>query len=318
MKKKRLKLKKQVYYFLIILLFLIIGIISFVKIKQNYNYKQTYEYKFLSNNYTLDEFNLIDKYFDDSEKNTLLEDNKNDTLINLLKDNNFKKENLDRYLDYIKKHRNVSPSDAVKNINLDLDYDLYENPKKADTSKDILMLVNKHNNLDDDYVPDNLITISNKYTWGDGKKVRSDVFDAYLNMWNAALNDDIYLIINLGYRSFKDQDSLYNKYANLKNRKYADSITTRAGFSEHQTGLAMDILSKKDSKYDTFKESDAYKWLHENSYKYGFIERYTEENIKITGFDDEPWHYRYVGIDAAKIIYEKNITFEEYYLEYVK
>lgn len=82
--------------------------------------------------------------------------------------------------------------------------------------------------------------------------------------------------------------------------------------SEHQTGTAFDFFTK-DSKYSLdFKETDEYKWLRDNAYKYGFIERYTSEKEDVTGISERPWHFRYVGVENAKNMYENNLSLEEY------
>ena len=87
--------------------------------------------------------------------------------------------------------------------------------------------------------------------------------------------------------------------------------SARAGHSEHQTGLAVDVAGSNDS-YDDFEASIEFNWMKKNAHKYGFILRYPKGKEKITGFKYEPWHYRYIGIDIATEIYEKDITLEEY------
>ena len=86
------------------------------------------------------------------------------------------------------------------------------------------------------------------------------------------------------------------------------------GYSEHQTGLAIDVGSKK---YNTFASSKEYKWMLDNSYKYGYIIRYEKKYEHMTLFRAEPWHYRYVGKKIAKEIHDKDITLEEYYVRYL-
>ena len=88
--------------------------------------------------------------------------------------------------------------------------------------------------------------------------------------------------------------------------------SARPGHSEHQLGYAVDINTVQEK----FKNTKEYAFLKDNAYKYGFIERYKEGKEFITGYGYEPWHYRYVGIDAAKIIYENDLTLEEYLLLY--
>ena len=110
----------------------------------------------------------------------------------------------------------------------------------------------------------------------------------------------------------KNEYSIYNKYANEDGIKDADSYSARPGFSEHQTGLAFDIGSRKKK---VFAESDEYNWMKENAWKYGFIERFTKQYEPITGFKSEAWHYRYVGQEIATYIYEhNNMSLEEYFV----
>ncbi len=317
MKKKHLKLKKKAWFILSLIIFIPIAIISFIKIKQDYEYKKTYEYRFLEQDYTKEEYNLLAKYFDDNKLEDLLNKDKDTLLLDFLKNDKFIIDNLDRYLNFYNKYR-VGVDEVILNVNLNLDYDWYDEISEVDTSKDILMLVNKYNILPEDYEPDDLVSISVKYAWGSGNTIRKEAYEAFVKMWDDAYDKGIYLIINLGYRSYQEQEAVYNRLLNARNRKYADSISARPGHSEHQTGLALDIFEKSNSNTETFKDSEAYAWLKDNAYKYGFILRYTKENEGITGFNAEDWHYRYVGIKAAKEITEQNLTFEEYYFYNVK
>ena len=129
-------------------------------------------------------------------------------------------------------------------------------------------------------------------------------------MVDAAKDDNIKLKSVSAYRSYSVQKSLYKSYVKRDGVKKADTYSARAGSSEHQTGLAVDINTA--SSRANFQNTKEYKWLINNSYKYGFIERYPKGKTNITGYKYEPWHYRYVGVEAASIIHEKGITFEEY------
>ena len=93
--------------------------------------------------------------------------------------------------------------------------------------------------------------------------------------------------------------------------KYADSCSARKGHSEHQTGLAVDVEGE-NKDYDLFENTKEFDWMNKNAHLYGFILRYPQNKTNITGFKFEPWHYRYVGKEIAKKIYEKKITLEEY------
>ena len=314
MRKKRLKLKKEVKIVLVIIAVFAFLITLSVNLKKSFDHKNTYEYKLTKIGYSKEDSLLIISKFESSIIDTILTKEKNDTFISLIKNEHFNYDNLDRYYAYLIKDNNID--EAILKVNLNLDHDFYDDVKEADTSKDNLVLVNKYYALASDYVPDNLVKVSTKYAYGTDNKLKKEAYDAFINMWEKANEQDIYLVINLAYRSYKDQETVYNKYQKLKNRKYADSVSARPGHSEHQTGLAMDIFEKKASTSEKYIASNAYTWLKENAYKYGFIERYTEENENITGFSAEPWHYRYVGVEASTLIHEKNITFEEYYAYY--
>ena len=120
----------------------------------------------------------------------------------------------------------------------------------------------------------------------------------------------IYIYGGSGYRSYSYQQNLYDRYVSQNGKKEADTFSARAGFSEHQTGLAMDILNHK---WDYIDESDKeYTWLINNSYKYGYILRYLKNKEHITGYIYEPWHFRYVGIELATEITKLGITYDEY------
>ena len=93
--------------------------------------------------------------------------------------------------------------------------------------------------------------------------------------------------------------------------------SARPGHSEHQTGLAVDVMGSNND-YDEFEKSIEFSWMKENAHKYGFILRYPKGKENITGFKYEPWHYRYVGLITATRIFKENITLEEYYNKYLK
>ena len=190
----------------------------------------------------------------------------------------------------------------------------------TDISKNDLILVNKYNKLSSSFVPKNLITIPLDYSWGDygTQKTESRVFDAFLEMHADALKDEIYLLVSSSYRTYESQKSIYDNLEKYHGERYADSIAARPGHSEHQTGLALDIFSKESSVQKTFHTTETFEWLKNNSYKFGFILRYPEHKENITGFAFESWHYRYVGKNIAKIIFEDQITFDEYYAYYIK
>ena len=316
---KRRKLKKQVYFILIgIILF--IGLIIFGINRYNlYKYHQTNEYKLIEIGYSNDEIqNILE--FDEEKINYFLNNTKNTKIIDLLNETYYLDKNFDKYISYMNEHSNLSTTDVIRNINIHLDKDFYEETYPTDTKLDTSMLVNKYYYLSEDYVPDDLVTVSQTYSWGEAgsQRVREIVYNAFLDMWNVANDAGYYLMINSSYRTYQDQESVYNNYRNTSGQTYADSIAARPGYSEHQTGLAIDIFSRTNTSSATFASSEEASWLKENAYKYGFILRYPEGKEDITGTTYEAWHYRYVGVDIATYIYEHNITFDEYYAYFLE
>ena len=134
----------------------------------------------------------------------------------------------------------------------------------------------------------------------------------------AANDAGISLYVVTGYRSYEDQQKYYtSRMELLNNSEDAKKQVQAAGCSEHQTGLAIDFTDDPSNAQPTtdFGKTDAGKWLYEHAHEYGFILRYPEGKEDITGYNYEPWHYRYVGVETATAIYEQgpDTTFEEYF-----
>lgn len=318
MKKTKLKLKKQVWIVGVILLFFIIGIYAGVNIYKDMKYKATDEYKLLMKGYTKEEIIILNEKLDKAMIDNLVNSEKNTFLINLFKEDFYLDKNLQAYLDYYQEHKELDTKEIVAIINTHNNYKKYDYDLDTDLSKDDLLIVNKFYHLSADYQPDDLVVVNNKYYYGTNHKLRKKAYEAFIDMWNAANNENIYLIMNSSYRTYESQVKVYDEYKNTKGTSYADKIAARPGYSEHQTGLALDIFSKDNTTTSNFKGSAAHIWLQENSYCFGFIERYQEGKEDITGFAAEAWHYRYVGVEAATFIYNNNITFEEYYAYFVE
>lgn len=228
------------------------------------------------------------------------------TIINL---SYFKEDNLDRYLKYI----NTSTKDletSITYVNIGLDNDYYTNVINIDNQDDLAVLVNKYHKLSNNYVPSDLEKINSKYQWlGRSNELRKDAREAFEKMCEAATKDNIYIYAGSGYRSYQTQLYLYNTYVKRDGFKAAETYSARASYSEHQTGLAMDIANKSGFISKNDKE---YNWLVKNSYKYGFILRYPEDKENITGYMYEEWHYRYLGTTLAKEVYDSGLTYDEY------
>ena len=309
-KRKRLKLRKEIKIALVVIVILIILGIYGVDKYNEYKYHQTNEYKLLEHNYSKEEVSLILEKLDDEYINKLLESVYNENIYKFLS------KNMDRYLEYYKKNSKTSISKVVALVNTNRDYDLYENTRETDVSKDILMLVNKYYYLNEDYVPENIVKVSNSYAYA-GNSIRQDVLDAFVSMSNAAKEEDIVMVINSSYRSYKDQDEIWTYRKNNYGTEKADQYAARAGHSEHQSGLAIDI-AQFNSKEQDFEKTPAFTWLENNAHKYGFILRFKKDAEDITGYKYESWHYRYVGVEAATKIHDENITYDEYYAYYIE
>lgn len=170
---------------------------------------------------------------------------------------------------------------------------------------DDIIVVNKTYSLSNNFTPNNLVSI-NGYI-----KVVDYVKEAFDELKSDALALGLNIYASSGYRSYNDQNYIYNNYVRIDGQEKADTYSARAGYSEHQTGLAID-LNTIDMSFDDTSESN---WIREACYKYGFIIRYPKDKDSITGYMYEPWHIRYVGKELAKILYNDGewITLEEYY-----
>lgn len=173
-----------------------------------------------------------------------------------------------------------------------------------------LILVNRDSYIPDDYQVE-LTELSN------GKKVDSRIYPELQEMFNDARAQGYGLFVREGYRTQEEQQQLMDEkieaYENegkskSEAKKLAEQWVAIPGTSEHQLGIAVDINA------DTTKSSsdDVYNWLAENAHTYGFIKRYPSNKTDITGVINEPWHYRYVGKEAASKIYSQGICLEEY------
>ena len=177
---------------------------------------------------------------------------------------------------------------------------------------DYEILVNKDNILERTYIPYDLIDANSKYK--EGILVDRMVLKQFNLMKDDAYKKGYEIDIMSGYRDYNYQDKIYNKLLKEKGFAYTFRSIAKPGCSEHQTGLAIDICVYRDNNCyieHELEEMEEIKWLMNNCYKYGFILRYPKNMEDITGYNYEPWHYRYVG-DIAEYLYKNNILFEDY------
>lgn len=235
---------------------------------------------------------------------------------------NFKLDNLSRYIKYKENNNNLSYEDVVTYVNIGLDYKFYDYINDADTKLDNLILVNKYYKLDSTYVPDDLEEISSDcFIYGNTevRNLRKDAKEAFEKLCNDSIKNGTPVYGQSAYRPYEMQEKLYNNAVSSGGTDYADSDTARPGHSEHQTGLAIDVSSTKNGNMLSFEDTASYTWMIENAHKYGFILRYTKDKENIHGYINEPWHFRYVGINIATNIYNNynNLTYEEYFYKYI-
>lgn len=303
------------------------------------NYKKEYFDEYLDINYVEEDnfINNINKLLDLGYKNKdintfyekvpksidVITSNKYDkNIINYISLDYFKEENLDRYIKYdfidtksvydttiLKEKYNYE--DTVTFVNAYLDKDYYSNdiPLSKDKASKLDVIVNKYYKLDKDYEPEDLTVINSKFASGT-QKLRKEAADKFEEMASDMLKENLKIYAGSTYRSYSYQEGLYNRYVKKDGFKEAETYSARAGYSEHQLGLAVDIVN---GKWNYLSEGDKeYTWLINNSYKYGFILRYPHESEYITGYVFEDWHFRYLGIELATKVYESKLTYDEY------
>lgn len=192
----------------------------------------------------------------------------------------------------------------------------YENKHSIPRSEEWnLIVVNRWNKLPEDYYVE-LTELEN------GQKVDSRIYPYLQEMFEDARAEGVYPVVREAYRTAEEQQGiLFDRvqsyisegYSRWRAERIAKEWVALPGTSEHQLGIAVDINADRSK----CRNEDVYLWLSENAYKYGFILRYPEEKQVLTGTNYEPWHYRYVGVEAAQEIYEQGVCLEEYILNHI-
>ncbi|MBR1414123.1 MAG: M15 family metallopeptidase [Bacilli bacterium] len=347
-KKKKLKVKKLILFIIniIIVVIIILFLIKFLlkndskgnnpnndktveRLKESDNYNSKYKNVYKEIEYTnIDNFeeyvnSLLDKGYSteiinkilkkyDSTKIEYIIDNEKMELENYIDLRNFELENYSRYVEY-KNKNNIDYQDAVTRVNLNLDYEQYTHTKEIENPSDIDILLNKYNYLPKDYVPDNIVDIKSTTMGAKMIKVAADAFEELVAA--AKSEGGFSLLATTAYRSYSFQNTLYTNYVNKDGVVNADTYSARPGFSEHQTGYAVDV---RDPNVSGTRLSDSdYDWIKKNCYKFGFILRYPKGSTPITGYIEESWHLRYLGVEFATKVTESGLTYDEYYDLYI-
>lgn len=175
------------------------------------------------------------------------------------------------------------------------------------------ILVNKDNqcpdNLNFEIVDVNSLYMNDRY-------LEKEAFNMWKLFQEQAKKDGFHIEIESGYRSKELQQQIWDEIVLEKGLEHTKKYVAVPGYSEHQTGLALDICLEENGKYycDTeFTDHKVVKYIADNAYRFGFIVRYPKGKEEITGYNYEPWHIRYVGLELAKELTDNNLTLEEYY-----
>lgn len=296
----------------IVLIIAVVLVVVGIKIFQN---RDTTLKDLQNKGYTENEINILLNTLSKEEIKNVIESEYNGDLPKFLDSKYYIHDNLQKYLDFCKDENNSRKfsntcnskniADIISIINTNAYIEWYTNTKEV-TNLSNTMLVNKHNYLPADYAPSDIQNIRTMYAY-DGHSIKEEVYDQFIKMWSSANKEGLSLIINSSYRTFEDQERIY--------AINSDDYASKPGFSEHQTGLALDIVTPGSIGND-FENTEEFKWLKNNAHKYGFILRYPKEKEHITGYSYESWHYRYLGIDLATKVYNSNLSYEEYYAYY--
>lgn len=298
MKKKKLKPKKRNFLIFIICISLITGSIFYGTTILNNTEKKGI-----------------------SKKRKEIEDTKNNTKLKQLKNidkklNYFDYNKIDRYLAYQKDNKNLKIEKVITDVNIGIDNPYYTNTKETKYLNESYILVNKYNYLTKNYIPNNLEEINTQYARS-GMQLVNYAKEAFELLAKEAKKEGLSIIAMSSYRSYKYQENLYNRYVQSDGKEDADTYSGRPGFSEHQTGLAVDVYNGKED-YTNFEKTEEFKWMQQNAHKYGFILRFPKDKTNETGYQYESWHYRYVGNEIATYIHKNKLCYEEYYVQKIE
>ena len=280
-----------------------------VKSCQGIVYLHSNECKIYKLGYTIEDARALLAVLSDVQADSLIARQKYDSIaIPATHTRYFIADNFIRYLNFYQIDTTHAPLDdiiALVNVGADLDGEV-----PCDTSKGFLALVNGRHYLDEHYKPDSLESFKKTYCYEE-QKAPPVVVAAFMAMQQECKKQtDAHLMVNSAYRSYEDQIGTYNR----NDKRYVAT----PGYSEHQTGLAIDVTSLQHPEKWSFGKSKEGVWMRENCHRYGFILRYPEKQSHIMGYSYEPWHLRYVGIETATRVHDEGITFDEYYAYYIE
>lgn len=188
-----------------------------------------------------------------------------------------------------------------------------EFPRVIEDGDYLLALVNKQTTLSN-YRPTDLMEIDSKMVGANGPHyLREEAYQYFYKMWSDAKKEGITLYVISAYRSYEVQKTIFTRQVSTRGEREANRYSARPGESEHQLGTTVDFIgSIGEGLTAGFAHTPQGKWLRLNSYKYGFVMSYPEDKEYITGYIFEPWHYRYIGVEAAREWKESGLTLTEF------
>lgn len=217
------------------------------------------------------------------------------------------------YLDYLKSKNLIFSLNRVNHPTFLQHTNIQNSFSFKDENQDNHFFVNPSYNLPSSFLPQHLVEVTLPKIHRENEKMMIDkkTQDMYQQLYLEATLLNLNLVIFSAYRTYSYQSNLYH----TSNHK---EYIAKPGHSEHHTGEAIDIATLSTGLTEHFEKTKEYVFLKNNAHRFGFILRYPKDKIELTGYNYEPWHFRYVGVTIATYIYEHNITLEEYIYQFVE
>ncbi len=205
---------------------------------------------------------------------------------------------------------------GICNAQCSPEWDFPLDARIVEDNSGLLVLTSRKSLIDSSYVPDPLVNLKVKTT-NRGMQLRKDAAEALESMFGKAEEEDVILYVKSAYRSYQTQSTMY--YNRLEKYNKDDGVVAYPGSSDHQTGLACDILNyewtRQEGMRPEFSLTREAQWMKDNCAEFGFILRYPDGKQDVTGIIFEPWHFRFVGKEAAQYIMQNELTLEEFHVQ---
>lgn len=236
-------------------------------------------------------------------------------MLNIMQSPNYLSDRRERYFAQLAEYQasddstTISTTQLISLVNANRDYEFYTHTQPAAVEHGPLVLVNKYYYLEPDFHPEP-VTINAAYGTP-GITMDITAYQQFEKLYAAALAAGFQLYVTSGYRSYEEQESVFQSWVEQVGTADAPNYAAKPGFSEHQTGYALDVFVPGSTTAD-FATTPAAKWLADHAPEFGFILRYPEDKVDLTGYSYEAWHLRYVGLEHAAAITEQDLSLEEY------